>query len=62
VLQKKSQGLDSRLLTVEEGVHSVQVASVCQTESQEYEQCLAVLQGHLEGLGSSSEANKNGLG
>uniref|UniRef100_A0A250YJZ3 Cytoskeleton-associated protein 4 n=1 Tax=Castor canadensis TaxID=51338 RepID=A0A250YJZ3_CASCN len=69
VLQKKSQGLDSRLQNVEDGVHSVQVTSARNTESlesllsksQEYEQRLAMLQSRLEGLGSSSEADKDGL-
>ncbi|XP_048212634.1 cytoskeleton-associated protein 4 [Perognathus longimembris pacificus] len=68
-LQKKSQGLDSRLQSVEDGVHSVQVASARQTESlesllsksQEHEQRLGVLQGRLESLGSSPEADKDAL-
>lgn len=68
-LQKKSQGLDSRLQNLEDEVHSVQVASARQTDSlesllsksQEHEQRLAVLQGRLEGLGSSSEADKDSL-
>ncbi|XP_012874578.1 PREDICTED: cytoskeleton-associated protein 4 [Dipodomys ordii] len=68
-LQKKNQGLDSRLQSVEDGVHSVQVASARQTESlesllsksQEHEQRLAMLQGHLEGLGSSPGADKDAL-
>ncbi|KAK2102507.1 Cytoskeleton-associated protein 4 [Saguinus oedipus] len=67
-LQEKSQGLDSRLQHVEDGVLSVQAASARQTESlesllsksQEHEQRLAALQGHLEGLGSS-EADQDGL-
>ncbi|KAM4882404.1 cytoskeleton-associated protein 4 [Thomomys bottae] len=68
-LQKKNEGLDSRLQSVEDGVHSVQVASARQTESlelllsksQEYEQRLAMLQGRLESLGSSPEADKDAL-
>lgn len=68
-LQKTSEGLDSRLRHVEDGVHSVQEASERQTESleslsstsQEHEQRLAALQGRLEGLASSSEADKDGL-
>ncbi|XP_008591003.1 PREDICTED: cytoskeleton-associated protein 4 [Galeopterus variegatus] len=68
-LQEKSQGLDSRLQNVEDGVHFVQEASARQTESlesllsksQEYEQRLAALQGRLESLGSPLEADKDGL-
>ncbi|PNJ83043.1 CKAP4 isoform 3 [Pongo abelii] len=67
-LQQKSQGLDSRLQHVEDGVLSMQVASARQTESlesllsksQEHEQRLAALQGRLERLGSS-EADQDGL-
>ncbi|XP_003783330.1 cytoskeleton-associated protein 4 [Otolemur garnettii] len=68
-LQRTSQGLDSRLQHVEDGVHSVQEATVRQTESlesllsksQEHERRLAALQGRLEGLASSSEADKDGV-
>nr|XP_002711489.4 cytoskeleton-associated protein 4 [Oryctolagus cuniculus] len=68
-LQEKSQGLDSRLQTVEDGVHAVQVAAAHQTESlesllsksQEHEQRLGALQQRLEGLGASPEADKDGL-
>ncbi|KAM5289432.1 cytoskeleton-associated protein 4 [Ctenodactylus gundi] len=68
-LQQKSQGLDSRLQNVEDGVHSMQAMSAHHTESlelllsksQEHEQRLATLQGRLEGLGSSSEASKDSL-
>ncbi|XP_077024717.1 cytoskeleton-associated protein 4 [Tamandua tetradactyla] len=68
-LQEKSQGLDSRLQNVEDGVHSMQTASARQTESlesllsknEEYEQRLTALQEHVQGLGSSSEVGKDGL-
>lgn len=63
VLQSKSQGLDSRLQTVEDGVQAVQMASARQRESlesllaksEEYEQRLAALQERLQSLGSTSE-------
>ncbi|ELV09972.1 Cytoskeleton-associated protein 4 [Tupaia chinensis] len=69
MLQQKSQRWDSRLQSLEDGIYSVQAASMRQTESlesllsksQEYEQRLAALQGRLESLGSSSEADKDGL-
>ncbi|XP_037703810.1 cytoskeleton-associated protein 4 [Choloepus didactylus] len=69
VLQEKSQGLDSRLQTVEDGVHSMQTASAQQTENlesllsktEEHEQRLSALQERVQGLGSSSEADKDGL-
>ncbi|KAL6094229.1 hypothetical protein STEG23_022143 [Scotinomys teguina] len=62
-LQRQIEGLGARLQYVEDGVYSMQVASARHMESlesllsksQEYEQRLAVLQGHLEGLGSSSD-------
>ncbi|XP_036109050.1 cytoskeleton-associated protein 4 [Molossus molossus] len=69
-LQKESQGLDSRLQTVEEGVQAVQKASARQSagleallaKSEECEQRLAALQTLLDGLGSSpDEADKGGL-
>lgn len=68
-LQEKSQGLDSRLQSVEDGVHAVQVAAAHQTESlesllsksQEHEQRLGALQQRLDGLGASPEADKDGL-
>ncbi|XP_006865318.1 PREDICTED: cytoskeleton-associated protein 4 [Chrysochloris asiatica] len=55
-LQRRSQGLDSRLQNVEDGVQSVQVASARQTESlgsllsknEEYEQRLDALQERVE--------------
>ncbi|KAM5250510.1 cytoskeleton-associated protein 4 [Hipposideros larvatus] len=63
VLQRKSQGLDSRLQTVEDGVQAMQGASARQRDSlesllaksEEYEQRLAALQERLQALGSSSE-------
>ncbi|XP_019498119.1 PREDICTED: cytoskeleton-associated protein 4 [Hipposideros armiger] len=63
VLQRKSQGLDSRLQTVEDGVQAMQGASARQRDSlesllaksEEYEQRLATLQERLQALGSSSE-------
>ncbi|XP_019584048.2 cytoskeleton-associated protein 4 [Rhinolophus sinicus] len=63
VLQSKSQGLDSRLQTVEDGFQAVQMASARQRESlesllaksEEYEQRLAALQERLQSLGSTSE-------
>ncbi|XP_055483952.1 cytoskeleton-associated protein 4 [Psammomys obesus] len=62
-LQRQVEGLGDRLQYVEDGVDSVQVASARHTESlesllsksQEYEQRLALLQEHLESLGSSSD-------
>ncbi|XP_049740209.1 cytoskeleton-associated protein 4 [Elephas maximus indicus] len=68
-LQRKSQGLDSRLQNVEDGVQSMQSTSVQQTESlesllsksEEYERRLSALQERVEGLGSSSEADKDGM-
>ncbi|XP_028739455.1 cytoskeleton-associated protein 4 [Peromyscus leucopus] len=62
-LQRQIEGLGARLQYVEDGVYSMQVASARHSESlesllsksQEYEQRLAVLQEHLESLGSSSE-------
>ncbi|XP_012410249.1 cytoskeleton-associated protein 4 [Trichechus manatus latirostris] len=68
-LQRTSQGLDSRLQSVEDGVQSMQSTSAQQTESlesllsksEEYEQRLSALQERVEGLGSSSEADKDGV-
>ncbi|XP_014635422.1 PREDICTED: cytoskeleton-associated protein 4, partial [Ceratotherium simum simum] len=68
-LQKTSQGLDSRLQTVEDGVHAVRSASARQTESlesllarsEELEQRLAALQERVQGLGSPSEGEQAGL-
>ncbi|XP_070267066.1 cytoskeleton-associated protein 4 [Myotis yumanensis] len=68
-LQRKSQGLDARLQTVEDGVQAVQMASARQSESlesllaksEECEQRLAALQQRLDGLDSSEEADKGGL-
>lgn len=68
-LQSKSQGLDARLQTVEDGVQAVQMASARQSESLESllaksegcEQRLAALQQRLDGLGSSEEADQGGL-
>ncbi|XP_024435372.2 cytoskeleton-associated protein 4 [Desmodus rotundus] len=69
-LQKKSEGLDSRLQSVEDGVQAVQAASARHSESleallakgEECEQRLAALQERLDGLGSSAEeADKGGL-
>lgn len=68
-LQRKSQGLDARLQTVEDGVQAVQMASARQSESlesllaksEECEQRLAALQQRLAGLDSSEEADKGGL-
>ncbi|XP_052021200.1 cytoskeleton-associated protein 4 [Apodemus sylvaticus] len=62
-LQRQLEGLGARLQYVEDGVYSMQVASARHTESlesllsksQEDEQRLAMLQGHLENPGSSSE-------
>ncbi|XP_036025673.1 cytoskeleton-associated protein 4 [Onychomys torridus] len=62
-LQRQIEGLGARLQYVEDGVYSMQVASARHTESlesllsksQEYEQRLAMLQEHLESLGSSSD-------
>lgn len=62
-LQRQMEGLGARLQYVEDGVYSMQVASARHTESlesllsksQEDEQRLAMLQGHLESPGSSSE-------
>ncbi|XP_066212163.1 cytoskeleton-associated protein 4 [Saccopteryx leptura] len=69
VLQKKSQGWDSRLQTVEDGVQAVQMASARQADSleallaksEECEQRLAAVQERLDGLGSSEEADRGGL-
>ncbi|KAM8776856.1 cytoskeleton-associated protein 4 [Rhynchonycteris naso] len=68
-LQKKSQGWDSRLQTVEDGVQAVQMASARQADSLEAvlaksEECelrLAAVQERLDGLGSSEEADRGGL-
>ncbi|XP_045869917.1 cytoskeleton-associated protein 4 [Meles meles] len=68
-LQEKSQGLDSRLQTVEDGVDAVQTASALHSEnleallakSEEHERRLAALQEHVAGLGPSSEADAGGL-
>lgn len=68
-LQRKSQGLDARLQTVEDGVQTVQMASARQSESlesllaksEECEQRLAALQQRLDGLDSSEEADRGGL-
>lgn len=68
VLRKESQGLDSRLHAVEDGVQAAQAASARQSESleallaksEECEQRLAALQERLEALSSSSE-DKGGL-
>uniref|UniRef100_A0A8C5K4C0 Cytoskeleton-associated protein 4 n=1 Tax=Jaculus jaculus TaxID=51337 RepID=A0A8C5K4C0_JACJA len=62
-LHRQSQGLDSRLRDVEDGVHSVQAESAHHakslesllSKSREHEQRLAGLQEHLDGPGSSSE-------
>ncbi|XP_052608879.1 cytoskeleton-associated protein 4 [Peromyscus californicus insignis] len=62
-LQRQIEGLGARLQYVEDGVYSMQVASARHTESlesllsksQEYEQRQAMLQEHLESLGSSSD-------
>uniref|UniRef100_A0A8C7AUG9 Cytoskeleton associated protein 4 n=1 Tax=Neovison vison TaxID=452646 RepID=A0A8C7AUG9_NEOVI len=67
-LQEKSQGLDSRLQTVEDGVDAVQTASARHSEnleallakSEEHEQRLAALQERVAGLGPS-EADAGGL-
>ncbi|KAK2498089.1 hypothetical protein MC885_000577, partial [Smutsia gigantea] len=67
-LQEKNQGLDSRLQTVEDGVHAVQAASAQHSESveallvksEEQGQRLAALQERVAGLGSS-EADQGGL-
>lgn len=61
-LQRQMEGLGARLQYVEDGVYSMQVASARHTESlesllsksQEDEQRLAMLQGHLESPGSST--------
>ncbi|XP_004700788.1 cytoskeleton-associated protein 4, partial [Echinops telfairi] len=63
-LQRKSQGLDSRLRDVEDGVQSVQAACTRQTEglegllsqSEEQERRLGALQERVAGLGPSLEA------
>ncbi|KAM6215922.1 cytoskeleton-associated protein 4 [Rhynchocyon petersi] len=63
-LQRKSQGLDSRLQDVEDGVQAARAMSARQSESlqallsksEEQEQRLAALQGHVEGLGSGEGA------
>ncbi|XP_007946427.1 cytoskeleton-associated protein 4 [Orycteropus afer afer] len=68
-LQRKSQGLDSRLQAVEDEVQSAQATAVQQTESletllsksQEYEQRLSALQVRVESLGSSSEGGKEDM-
>lgn len=67
-LQEKSQGLDSRLQSVEDGVDAVQTASARHSEnleallarSVEQEQRLAALQERVAGLGPS-EADAGGL-
>lgn len=70
VLQRQSEGVDSRLHTVEDGVRAVQTASARQGESleallaksEECEQRLAALQERLDGLGPpAEEADKGGL-
>ncbi|XP_036923951.1 cytoskeleton-associated protein 4 [Sturnira hondurensis] len=69
-LQRKSEGVDSRLQTVEDGVQAVQTASSRQSESleallaksEECEQRLAALHERLDRLGpSAEEAEKGGL-
>ncbi|XP_021565449.1 cytoskeleton-associated protein 4 [Carlito syrichta] len=63
-LQRKSQGLDSRLQHMENGVRAVQEASAHQTESlesllsksQEHEQRLAALAGTVRSLGEAQLA------
>ncbi|XP_045682650.1 cytoskeleton-associated protein 4 [Phyllostomus hastatus] len=69
-LQRQSEGVDSRLHTVEDGVRAVQTASARHGESleallaksEECEQRLAALQERLDGLGpSAEEADKGGL-
>lgn len=67
-LQEKSQGLDSRLQTVEDGVDAVQTACARHSEnletllakSEEQERRLATLQEHVAGLGPL-EADTGGL-
>ncbi|XP_025866810.2 cytoskeleton-associated protein 4 [Vulpes vulpes] len=67
-LQEKSQGLDSRLQTVEDGVDVVQTACARHSEnletllakSEEHERRLAALQEHVAGLGPL-EADTGGL-
>ncbi|KAM8942486.1 cytoskeleton-associated protein 4 [Lycaon pictus] len=67
-LQEKSQGLDSRLQTVEDGVDTVQTACARHSEnletllakSEEQERRLATLQEHVAGLGPL-EADTGGL-
>ncbi|XP_037016390.2 cytoskeleton-associated protein 4 [Artibeus jamaicensis] len=69
-LQRRSEGVDSRLQTVEDGVQAVQTASARQSESleallaksEECEQRLAALQERLDGLGrAAEEAAEGGL-
>ncbi|XP_036312847.1 cytoskeleton-associated protein 4 [Pipistrellus kuhlii] len=68
-LQRKSQGLDARLQTVEDGVQAVQTTAARQSESLETllarseacEQRLAALQQRLDGRDSAEDTDRGGL-